>query len=128
MRRRTGSAAVEFAFAAPVMMLLLAGVVEWGYYIQREQLVVQAVRDGALAGSAVLDHDDAETVAQQRTTDGLELAGFADADFDVNVTTSTDDAGDVVTVSADVTYGPVLNMLPTPDTLHAESTFRLVDQ
>lgn len=128
MRRRRGSAAVEFAFTAPVMLLLLTGVVEWGYYIQREQLVVQAVRDGALAGSAVLDHDDAETVAQERTASALELAGFSEADFDVSVSTSTEATGDVVTVSVDVAYSPVLNLLPAPDSLHADNTFRLLDQ
>src|SRR4051812_6764323 len=46
-RRRPGAAAVEFAFVAPVLLLVLVGVWETGRLIQFQQLLGNAAREGA---------------------------------------------------------------------------------
>ncbi len=127
-RGRRGSVAVEFAFTAPVFLVMLAGVIEWGWFLERQVALVQATRDGALAGSVVEDRDDATAVAIARTSQTLTLGGFNVDEAEISATLSSLSTGDVVTVSVDLTYHNMLKMLPTPDLLRAESTFRLVDQ
>lgn len=46
--RRRGTAAIEFALAAPVLVLLLAGVVELGFGIYQAMQVQNAAEAGAL--------------------------------------------------------------------------------
>ena len=73
--RRAGGAAVEFAITLPVLMVLLAGVIEWGCFLQRQVSVVQAARDGALAASLTPRSGDAAATAEERARSSLELAG-----------------------------------------------------
>ena len=47
LRDRRGTAAVEMALMLPVVMALLFGGMEGGYYFWSEHRVVKAVRDGA---------------------------------------------------------------------------------
>jgi Flp pilus assembly protein TadG len=52
-RRRTqrGSAAVEFALIAPLLIILALGVIDFGLYINEAAVVGNAAREGARAGS-----------------------------------------------------------------------------
>ena len=124
--RRAGGAAVEFAITLPVLMVLLAGVIEWGCFLQRQVSVVQAARDGALAASLTPRSGDAAATAEERARSSLELAGVDGAG--ATVTASTEDAptGSVVRVIVEVPYAPLLRLLPTPVVNRAESAFQLV--
>ncbi|HZZ83152.1 MAG TPA: TadE family protein [Anaeromyxobacteraceae bacterium] len=53
-RRERGAAAVEFAILLPVLLLLVLGAMDWGYYFFVEQVIVNAAREGARAGSLQL--------------------------------------------------------------------------
>ncbi|WP_265569670.1 TadE/TadG family type IV pilus assembly protein [Sphingomicrobium nitratireducens] len=44
---RRGAAAAEFALALPLLMVILAGAIELGFYLYSEHRLVEAVRDGA---------------------------------------------------------------------------------
>ena len=50
-RRRTGSALVEFALVAPVLLLLTAGVLNFAMALHTATAVANAARVGALYGS-----------------------------------------------------------------------------
>lgn len=53
MRRRgaaTGSAAVEFAFVLPILLLLIAGIVDFGRAMYTQSILTNAAREGARAG------------------------------------------------------------------------------
>ncbi len=127
-RGRRGSVAVEFAFSLPVLFVIVAGVIEWGWYLFREVAVVQAVRDGALAAAVHEEPDDAETVGMNQTLSALELAGLdADASEVAADLASTAD-GDMITVIATVPYEELIQLLPAPATMRAETTFRMVVQ
>lgn len=127
-RARGGAVAVEFAITLPVLMVLLVGVIEWGWHLHRRVAVVQAVRDGALAGCVVQDPTEAESIAVERTEAALDAAGFTSADATVEANSSVEATGDVITVSASVPYTSIFKLVPVSDTLVAESTFRLVVQ
>ncbi len=80
-RRKTerGAAVVEFALLLPVLMVILLGTIDWGYFFFVEQLVTNASREGARTGSltpyAATDpakdataKDDAEAAAKAYLT------------------------------------------------------------
>ncbi len=74
-----GAAAVEFALLLPLLMVILLGTIDWGYYFFVEQVVTNAAREGARvgsltpAGTATADAtsaSDAQTAAQSYLTAG----------------------------------------------------------
>jgi Flp pilus assembly protein TadG len=54
-QRRRGSALIEFALWLPIMMLMLAGLLDLSWYMATSQNVMQAARDGARTGAAKAD-------------------------------------------------------------------------
>lgn len=46
-RRERGAAAVEFALILPLMILLLAGIIDFGRFFYTQNIVVNAAREGA---------------------------------------------------------------------------------
>ena len=67
-RDERGVAAVEFAIILPVLVLMLMGIIDWGFFFFFSESVVNAAREGARAGVVEPDSGDttttAETVAQ----------------------------------------------------------------
>jgi Flp pilus assembly protein TadG len=47
IRNRSGAAAAEMALVAPLLLAVMFGAMELGYYFYSEHVVVKAVRDGA---------------------------------------------------------------------------------
>jgi hypothetical protein len=50
-RRERGAVAVEFALVLPLLLLLLLGGIDWGYYFFVSEIVANAAREGARAAS-----------------------------------------------------------------------------
>lgn len=46
-----GAAVVEFAILLPVLLALLCGTIDWGYYFFTREIVVNASREGARTGT-----------------------------------------------------------------------------
>ena len=125
-RHSRGAAAVELAMTAPLLIALAGGLVEWGWFMDQEVAVIQAVRDGARAGALVDTHvDDPATVAQARVLVSLDAAGLEATSDDVVVTQETTDVGEALVVTADVAYPPLLGIIPMPGRLAANITMRL---
>lgn len=51
IRVRRGANAVEFALIMPLLVTLLGGVVDYGWFFWREALATNALREGVRAGS-----------------------------------------------------------------------------
>jgi Flp pilus assembly protein TadG len=49
---RRGIAAVEFGLWVPAIMLMLSGIIDFGWYISQSEIVMRAARDGSRAGAA----------------------------------------------------------------------------
>lgn len=62
LKKRRGAAAVEFAIVAPVFILLIFGIIEFGRAMMVQQILVNASREGARR--AVLEDATAEAVRQ----------------------------------------------------------------
>jgi Flp pilus assembly protein TadG len=111
-RKQRGAAAVEFAVVAPIFVLLLFGMIEYGRMVMVQQMLTNATREGARR--AVLD---GTTVASVKTTVQDYLAGghitVNDNEITVNPDPSSAAFGDPVNVSLTVPFSRV-SWLPSP--------------
>src|SRR5262245_34144093 len=100
---RRGAAAVEFAFIAPLLLLLILGIIEVGRMMMVQQIVTNAAREGCrkavLAGA---------TESQVQTTIDNYLTGSGISGQTITVSTlSSAQPGDSVTVTVSVPYDNV---------------------
>jgi Flp pilus assembly protein TadG len=95
-RRRDGSAAVELAFVAPILMTVLFGLWEIGRMIQLQQVLSNAAREGARVAAQGLTINRTSSPTQIHVSTGdpnvkttvvnyLKQAGLSLADSDVTV-------------------------------------------
>ncbi len=67
--RPRGAAAVEFALVLPLLLTILFGTIEWGYYFFNRQIVINSAREGARVGSLqTMKPSDGVTAAQRYLT------------------------------------------------------------
>ena len=83
-KRRRGAAAVEFAVVAPLFLLLLAGIMEFGQAFRIEHALSSAARRGAR--SAIVDGTTSKQVIQKVKDHCVETLGVAEKDVTVDVT------------------------------------------
>ncbi len=63
-----GGAMIEFAIILPFLMLIFAGIVEYGFYIKAQNSLDKAVRDAARYYSDNINKDDLATGNNSATT------------------------------------------------------------
>jgi Flp pilus assembly protein TadG len=73
-KRQSGAAAVEFALVLPVLLTLVLGAIDWGWYFFIEQTVTNCAREGARAGT-LLPPPPTSTTAQAASA--AQAAGLA---------------------------------------------------
>lgn len=121
--RERGAAIVEMAFAAPFLLLLLLGIVEFGWAFSQFQDVRHGAREAArlAAVNAASDASMAATACSM-----MEVSTGQTVDFDLPAGTAIG-AIARVTVEAPLqsltNFGPITAMLPA--TLESEIEFRL---
>lgn len=79
--RRRGASAVEFAIVAPVFMLIVLGIVEFGRMVMVQQVITNAAREGARI--SVLDSATTGRVTA-RVNDYLAAASLPNATVTVS--------------------------------------------
>jgi Flp pilus assembly protein TadG len=110
-RARRGAAVVEFAVVAPVFVLLVFGMIEYGRMVMVQQMLTNGSREGARR--AVLEQstaDEVRTVVEDYLS-GSSISG-ATVDVDPDDLSSLG-FGDPVTVSVSVPFSQV-SWVPTP--------------
>jgi Flp pilus assembly protein TadG len=94
---RRGTAAVEMAFIAPLIVTLLLGTWEMGRYIEVQQIVCEAAREGGReASSGKLTNSQVIT----NTTNTLKIAGLPTTNVAVTVSDLTNPGLDASTAIA----------------------------
>jgi Flp pilus assembly protein TadG len=122
-RYRRGAAVVEFAFVAPLFVMLVFGMIEFGRLVMVQQLLTNATREGARLGvlSETTDTDVKTKVVSYLGSSSITIATS-------NVIVSYPDSGEAVAVTVSVPFNQV-SWLPSPMflsgyTLSAGSTMR----
>lgn len=122
---RRASITVELALALPIVLVLLTGVIEWGWLLAREVELVQVAREAAHHAALTAPEDDPVAAAEQRATADLLAAGFDPELVDVQATILDSDVGEVIEVNVSTDYEALLGLLPVPPRLAAETTMLL---
>lgn len=76
-----GSVVLEFALLAPILLMLVMGIIDFGYMLNRDSVINNAARDAARVAS--LDGDFA--TIQQTVTDELGDAGISGSGLTVTI-------------------------------------------
>jgi Flp pilus assembly protein TadG len=100
-RDERGSEIVELAIALPILLLVLAGIMDFGFLFERYEVVTNAAREGARM--AVLSNSSgySATDVQNRVSSYLSTSGLtgSSATTDVSYTTQTLPSGLTVQVA-----------------------------
>lgn len=136
-RSQRGAAALEFALVAPVLIMLLLGIVDFGMLMNAQSLVANAVREGARTGA--LGGNSFQTKAAVTSAIST-MPGAGEAGTVVTITCksiagnacslddSTPDTGGVVTVKLTYVHtwlSPVVLGLDPKITLQGQSQMRI---
>jgi Flp pilus assembly protein TadG len=107
-RGQRGAVAVEFALIMPILCLLVFGIIEFGYMLNRDMIIGNASRDGARAASL------GDTYAQIKTGVESELAASG-----IPITPAT---GTTITISCKKPDGTVCSSAYDTDAVSGSTT------
>jgi Flp pilus assembly protein TadG len=120
-----GAAAIEFALILPLFLTLVLGAIDWGWYFFIDQLVTNAAREGARAGT-LLPPRPTSTAGQAETA--AENAGLAFLQrvrlnrTGVVATYTTVDGTDAIEVTVTYPVGSLTGFLRTLIPANARAT------
>lgn len=127
---------VEFAIILPALMLMLLGLIEWGFVLWAQTSFVNATRDGARqavvmqdwATNAAADASTVTTTVRNRLN-GLpsSITNNIQNHITVSLLPSASNIESIRVAIASQPYGPVLGLtlIPVPATLSASAEFRM---
>lgn len=115
-RNRRANQAVEFALVLPVLLALVSGIADYGWYLSQHVGITEAAREGARsAATAWVDEDP---LLRGHAAAGEVLDEWNIADATVTVTLVADVVlGQIVHVEVSAPYDPLLHLVPAPQTL-----------
>jgi Flp pilus assembly protein TadG len=120
-RRRRGSTLLEFAMVVPVLLLLLLGIIEFGWFFKNQLTVANATREGARTASlgktqteirsrvknAMLPltvTDDSKIVLESSSNQGASYTAFPADNTSVTPAENGVHSGDLIRVTVKVTH------------------------
>jgi len=137
--RRRGATLVEAAFVVPIFLLMLLGMMEFGWYARNQLMIANAVREGARAASIGRTISEVEErvinsakplVVTRGTGGNITLQHSADSGanyvaFPANDTTKTPaqngvPAGNLVRISVDTAHNRLVGFPVTPSRLRSQ--------
>ena len=76
VRGERGAELIEFALTLPLLLLLVLGIIEFGFLFQEYEVVTNAAREGARLGALVPSAGYTTNEAKNRITDYLTAGGL----------------------------------------------------
>jgi Flp pilus assembly protein TadG len=116
-RSQAGVAAVEFALILPIFLILLLGMMEYGYLYFVHLNMTNAAREGARVGVT----QDSGGVVSGATLAAQRYLTAAGVQATINPPTFD---GTTLTVTISQNYQPLIGFVPTPPTLQASASMR----
>jgi Flp pilus assembly protein TadG len=131
--KRRGVAAVEFAALLPGILILLMGIIEVGRLVEMQQVLTNAVREGARqASTGQLSNSQVQAVVTQY----IKVAGFSTWNIDITVKDLTNPSSDVSRATyldqlqvgitypySNVTWSMLNWILPSDYTISSQATW-----
>jgi Flp pilus assembly protein TadG len=112
--RRAG-AAVEFALTLPVLIILLAGVVDYGWYYFVQGAVHNAAKDAVRMGVVAQAGENPADLAEQVMNDVLDDAGLSCSGTCTVTGAITVQSGyRLLEVTVERPFDPIVGLVPTP--------------
>ncbi len=144
-REERGAAAVEFALVVPFLLLILFGIISYGYLLSFRQALSQGAAEGARAAAVSVASDDGgrTSAALASLNDSLDLYGVSCSGGSLvkgGTTVGTcsltidqcvnDSSADCATLRVDYWYDehpllPDLPLVPMPASLHYSAVARV---
>ena len=121
----SGSELVEMAVVLPIFVILIMGIIDFGFLFQRYEIVVNSAREGARLAVVGTYSNASVEMRVQNYLASSGLNGGGPADIDVG-DSSMDIAGEtVITKTVTVTYPSSFLFLPGAVNLRGVSTMRV---
>jgi Flp pilus assembly protein TadG len=120
-RREDGVSAVEFGLVLPLFIIILLGIMDYGWVYFVKLSMTNAAREGARVG-VTLD-TNIETEAGKAAKAYLGAAGFNPDDSEWSVTPDLTDPTLSVTVTVNP-FKPLVGFVPTPASLSSTAAMR----
>jgi hypothetical protein len=124
--RRRGTTLTEFALWLPILFVLLSGMLDFTWFMNRYSVVQRATRDGARFGASLYENANVEAgaliepQAEASTREILTLARMpCDEDCLVEATVEFLPFK-AVRVEVDYLFMPIVGLVPMPDMIHTE--------
>lgn len=115
IREEEGAAALEFALITPVLLLLVMGIIEFGFAFQAQLALTHAAREGARL--ATVGRYDAATVVSRAYP-------LTPTIVTIPADVSTATSGDPVTVTLSYDYDWQVLPIPGTITIHGTAVMR----
>jgi Flp pilus assembly protein TadG len=112
---------VEMAIVLPLLLLLLLGIMEWGWIFFKVSQVNQAARHGV---RVAIRPSSTTSDVQAAVTTIMNGAGFATGDYEVTISPVNVSPGQTISVTVTVDYAKIMliGFSPTPEKLHGAAT------
>ena len=123
---RRGANAIEFALLLPVLIALVAGVLDFGVYFDTRRDVVNAARDGTRAAVAHHVMDEVVEMAEERTRRSLDNQGIVGATVVGRMTGG--DGERMLTIEVAAPYHAPIGIIPSPPDYSVSYTMMLEHQ
>jgi Flp pilus assembly protein TadG len=120
-RREDGVSAVEFGLVLPLFIIILLGIMDYGWVYYVKLTMTNAAREGARVG-VTLD-TNIESGAQTAAKGYLGAAGFNPDEAQWSVSSNLADPTLSVTVSVNP-FKPLVGFVPTPSQLSSTAAMR----
>lgn len=104
LKREEGAAAVEFALVLPILLLILFGIIEFGFAFYNKEVITNASREAARAGIVQQTPKLTETAIEDVAKDYLQAAGWDKTKADISVTGAGGSYPSALTVTVNYPY------------------------
>lgn len=111
----------------PVLLALMSGIVDYGWYLSRHQQVVFATRDAVRAGSMVTKDGDPVAEVEGRLGEALIQQGFEGIAY-VTARRHGSTPDELILVEVEVGTEPLIGLLPFPQFYSVALSARLEHQ
>jgi hypothetical protein len=117
---------VEFALLLPVLLALMAGCIDYGWFFFQHTMAIHAVGEAARTGALMAEGAAGESAASRVVATAMAQAGAdcggRSASCTVTPSYLTAGARRVMRVDIDVRFASLTGFVPVPSTIHARSS------